>query len=90
MKRFGRRPLLRHQIGCACVGADEACFAGLVAAASEGRHEDALMIAVLVVRPDVAPLLVGLAETLGHALRRVARHRAITPAAPHPAPRNLH
>lgn len=70
MARHGRRPLRRHQPGCDCVDADEACFASLITAASEGRHEDALMIAVLMVRPDVAPLLVGLAGNVGHALRR--------------------
>lgn len=65
-----RRPLMRHDRSCACVGADEAVFAHFLAAATQGEREDALMIACLVVRPDVAPLAVSLAQTVGLALVR--------------------
>lgn len=70
--RFGRRPLMRHQIDCKCIGADESCFANFIAAASEGEREDAMLIATLIVRPDIAPSIVELAENLGMALRRMA------------------
>lgn len=70
--RHARRPLMRHQVGCKCLGGDEACFANFVAAASEGDREDALMIATTVVRADVAALMVSLAEDFGLALRRMA------------------
>ena len=68
----GRRPLMRHSLRCRCLGADECCFANFIAAASDGELEDAMLIATMIVRADVAPGLVGLAETFGLALKRVA------------------
>ncbi|WP_170413586.1 hypothetical protein [Ruegeria arenilitoris] len=67
----GRRPLIRHGLGCSCLGADENCFAQMIAAASEGSREDAMMMASLIVRPDFAPALASLSEELGLALRRM-------------------
>ena len=63
-----RRPLMRHG-GCPCLGADEAAFAQLVQTATEGEREDALMLACWMVRPDLAPALVHLAQMAGLALR---------------------
>jgi hypothetical protein len=60
-----RRPLMRHGGGCPCLGADEAAFARLVQTATEGERDDALMLACCMVRPDLAPLLVHLAQTAG-------------------------
>ena len=77
----GRRPLMRHKIDCRCLGADEACLANLIAAASEGEREDAMLLATLIVRPDVAPWLVGLAETFGLALRQMTRRAALAASA---------
>ncbi len=68
---YGRRPLIRHGLKCACLGADENCFAQMIAAASEGAREDAMMMASLIVRPDFAPALASLSEELGLALRRM-------------------
>lgn len=67
--RHGRRPLARHHATCKCLGADESCFANLVAAAGEGAHEDAMLLATLLVRTDFAPCMIGLAANLGSALR---------------------
>ena len=67
----GRRPLVRHSLDCACLGADESCFAQMIAAASEGAREDAMMLAALIVRPDFAPALASLSEEFGLALRRM-------------------
>ena len=64
-----RRPLLRHGGGCPCLGADEAAFARLVLTATDGEREDALMLAFCMVRPDLAPGLVHLAQMAGLALR---------------------
>lgn len=69
--RYGRRPLVWHGLGCACLGADENCFAQMIAAASEGAREDAMMMASLIVRPDFAPALASLSQELGLALRRM-------------------
>lgn len=70
--RHGRRPLMRHSVTCKCLGADEACFANFIATASEGDREDAMLIATMIVRADMAPCLVDLAATFGLALKRMA------------------
>ncbi|WP_294609000.1 hypothetical protein [uncultured Roseovarius sp.] len=70
--RYGRRPLMRHHVTCKCLGSDESCFATFVGYASEGEREDALLLATTIVRPDVAPSLVGFAQEFGLALRRMA------------------
>ena len=76
--RHGRRPLMRHHVTCKCLGADESCFANFVGYAAEGEAEDALLIATTIVRPDVAPAIVALAQEFGRALLRmslqVSRH----------------
>jgi len=81
--RYGRRPLLRHHLACTCVGADEACFANFIAAASEGDREDAALIATLLVRADLALCLLKQAETVGLALKQMAlqaaRHGPLDP-----------
>lgn len=67
--RHARRPLLRHGSHCACVGSDEACFANFIATSAEGEHEDAMMLACLMIRADVAPIAVGLAQQVGLTFR---------------------
>lgn len=79
--QFGRRPLMRHHVACKCLGADESCFATFVGYACDGAREDALLMATTLVRADMAPALVGLAQDFGLALRLMAR-RAARPAGP--------
>jgi len=69
---YSRRPLCPHGLTCACLGGDEACFARLVSSAAEGAREEALMMALLLVRADFAPMVTGLAQDVGLALRRMA------------------
>lgn len=69
--RHGRRPLKRHPVRCRCLGADEACFAAFIATAATGAREDAMLMATLLVRPDVAPLMASLAADFGLALLRM-------------------
>lgn len=66
---------MRHAPACPCIGADEACFAALVADAAEGAREDAMLISTLIVRPDFAPAAAACAEELGVALRRATLTR---------------
>lgn len=80
-QHYGRRPLLRHAVGCPCLGADEACLARLVATAATGGREDAMLIATLMVRPDVAPALSAVAQDFGLGLAR-----ATGPDKPAPPP----
>lgn len=85
-----RRPLCPHALQCACLGGDEACFARMVASAAEGAREDALMMALLLVRADIAPLVTGLAQDAGLALRRMTlREQAAStvPTSPPPGQR---
>ncbi|MDA7965508.1 hypothetical protein [Ruegeria sp.] len=81
----GRRPLIRHGLGCSCLGADENCFAQMIGAASEGAREDAMMMASLIVRPDFAPALASLSEELGLVLRRMTSATPV-PTTGHHAP----
>lgn len=81
-----RRPLCPHSLNCACLGADEACFATLVVSASEGAREEALMMALLLVRADVAPMLTGLAQDAGLALRRMTLRAVSDPETTSRAP----
>ncbi len=81
----GRRPLIRHGLGCGCLGADENCFAQMIAAAAEGAREDAMMMASLIVRPDYAPALASLSEELGLALRQMTTPSPV-PTTGHHAP----
>jgi hypothetical protein len=69
--RHGRRPLMRHSVNCKCLGSDESCFANFIGAAATGDRDDAMMIATLLVRPDVAPLITALATDFGLALKRM-------------------
>lgn len=71
--KHGRRPLVRHSVQCKCLGSDESCFANFIAVAASGDREDAMMIATLLVRSDVAPLITALATDFGHALMRMCR-----------------
>ena len=66
--KHGRRPLMRHSVHCKCLGSDESCFANFIATAATGEREDAMLIATLLVRPDVAPLITALATDFGLAL----------------------
>lgn len=85
--RHRRRPLMRHAVNCQCVGADEACFAHFVTTAAEGDREDAMLIATLLVRTDMAPIVAPLAADLGRALKRMCvyqqpRRRRLQPMPP--------
>lgn len=70
--RHARRPLLCHAPDCPCAGADEAVLARFVALAAEGAREDAILIATLLVRADLALGLATLAEETGLGLSRGA------------------
>lgn len=69
--RHSRRPLMRHGVGCKCLRGDEAAFANMVAAAAEEAQEDALILASLFMRPDMAFGAVTMAQEFGHALQRM-------------------
>lgn len=82
--QHGRRPLMRHAVDCQCLGADEACFATFIATAAQGAREDAMLIAILLVRVDVAPLIVSCAADFGLALKRSQGRSWANPNPPNP------
>ena len=65
-----RRPLLGHALECPCAGSDECIFARFVALAAEGSREEAILIAALMVRPELAIYLASVAEEVGLGLMR--------------------
>ena len=69
--QHGRRPLVRHAINCKCIGSDESCFANFITTAANGEREDAMLIATLLVRTDIAPLITSLAIDFGLALMKM-------------------
>lgn len=74
---YGRRPFMRHQLDCRCVGGHECALATLIAAAAEANREEAVLMASLLVRADMATTLAAEAEQVGMALRvGVLRQRA--------------
>ena len=56
-----------------CAGSDECIFARFVALAAEGAREEAVLMAALIVRADVALALAALAEEVGLGLMRGRR-----------------
>lgn len=71
--RHARRPLIRHCVECPHVGGDEAAFAQFVAAAAAGDREDAILLATLIFRADMAFIAVVQAEEFGRMLLRTRR-----------------
>lgn len=69
-----RRPLARHGTECRCLGADESALATLLACARTDDRDDALMLAMLLVRGDHAPALVAAARSASLALCRQCLH----------------
>ncbi|CUH33565.1 hypothetical protein JSE7799_00994 [Jannaschia seosinensis] len=67
-----RRPLMRHDLTCTCVGADEAVMAHVLALAAEGAREDAMLILSLLVPGDRLLPAMHAAEQAGLAVLRTA------------------
>ncbi|WP_299546389.1 hypothetical protein [uncultured Tateyamaria sp.] len=72
------RPLVRHEVGCNCVGSDECVFVHLVRTASDGHLNDAALIATLLSGPAHAEHIAIMAGEVGSAIRRI--HKPIPPA----------
>jgi hypothetical protein len=68
--RHARRPLLGHAVDCPCAGSDECVFARFVSLAAEGSREEAVLMAALLVRADLALGLSALAEEIGLGMMR--------------------
>ena len=83
----GRRPLIRHEPGCPCVGVDEAVLAHFVMTAAIGEREDAMLIASLLVD---ARMLLALTEAARQAGLCLSRSLASRDMIPDPASKTRH
>lgn len=88
LHRHGRRPIVRHDAGCGCVGADEAVLAHFVTTAATGEREDAILIASLLVRGPMILPFAELGRQAGLLLHRAALRRP--DAIPEPASATRH
>ncbi|WP_306151309.1 hypothetical protein [Roseovarius sp. MMSF_3281] len=68
-----RRPLVRHGLGCNCIGSDEAILRTLVREAARGDLAEAAMIASLLVPACNAEQIALLAAQVGRAMQRMAQ-----------------
>lgn len=73
MHSHGRRSLAPHHATCDCLGADEATFVEFIRQSANGAREDATLMALLLIRAEVAPLAVSLAEQLGLLIKTLMR-----------------
>lgn len=69
-----RRPLVRHGLGCTCIGSDEAMVLTLVREAAQGDLAEAAMIASLLVPARHAEPVALMAAQVGQAMQRIAGH----------------
>lgn len=69
-----QRPLVRHDVDCACYGADEGVFLHLVRCAAEGHLADASLMASLMVGPTQAEHIAILAGQVGSCVRQMHNH----------------
>ncbi|MEM9580542.1 MAG: hypothetical protein AAF891_07620 [Pseudomonadota bacterium] len=65
------RPLVRHDVSCACVGSDECVFVNLVRVASDGHLNDAALISTLLAGPAQAEHIAILAGRVGECSRQI-------------------
>jgi len=56
--KYSRRPIMKHDLECKCIGGDESCFANIIGFAQDGELEDALLLASNLVAPKFASYLV--------------------------------
>ncbi|MRU16612.1 hypothetical protein FDP25_14315 [Roseovarius sp. A21] len=86
-----RRPLVRHALGCTCIGTDEAVLRMLVREAARGDLAEATMIASLLVPAGQAEQVALISARVGRAMQRMSRHMPQSTQRPaHSANRRLH
>jgi len=75
LSQHHQRKLMRHAVDCPCLGADEATFAQFIATAATGEREDALWMAMDIVRPDMAMHLTAAASAFGLRIAQMLTQR---------------
>ena len=84
----GRRPFMRHDLSCACIGGDESAFAQMVAAATADDTEDAMAFALTMLPAAYAYEAVQTARGFGLCVLNLARN--LRSRAPYPASSQHH
>ena len=84
------RPMVRHEVGCGCLGADEGIFLNLVRTASDGHLRDAALIATLIVGPAYAEQIAMLAAHVGECARKIHKNSTEYPTQTAPTGILLH
>ena len=56
--KYSRRPIMKHDLECKCIGGDESCFANIIGFAQVDELEDALLLASNLVAPKFSSCLV--------------------------------
>lgn len=67
-----------HTIYDACLGIDEASFATFLSTAADGEREEALLLALSLVRPDAVLILTNFATQIGLSLKQILLIRSTT------------
>ena len=73
LQNNGRRRLVRHDLNCKCVGADENCFAQLVTRSTYTDKNDAILIGILLTDANLAPELVYAAEDFAQGVQALLK-----------------
>ena len=81
-RKHGRRPLVTHDGSCSCIGSDEVVFSQFVCLAADGEPEDAMLMGMLMLRADIVPLAVGVAQQLGLLTRAMYDFGAVSVEGP--------
>ena len=68
-----RRPLMRHGLPCRCFGGDECAFANMLAAATTGDREEAMLFSAILITGQAAWPAIALAQELSPFLLRFTR-----------------
>lgn len=74
MVHHGRRPFMRHDLTCACIGGDESAFAQMIAAATADDTEDAMAFALTMMPAAFAYEAVQTARRFGLFVLAMARN----------------
>jgi len=85
-----RRPIVRHGLGCTCIGSDEAVLLTLVREATKGDIAEAALIASLLVPAAQAELIALKSAELGRAMQRMTRRMPSGPTTKRRPDRRLH
>ena len=88
--RYGRRPMMRHDLTCTCIGGDESAFAQMIAAAAAGDRDDAMAFALTMMPAEIAFEAVQTAGPLGLLIHATARALQTAPPPDLPPPSRRH